>query len=108
MDCLGKQAQAINMADHVDDHTDHMIQVTSRSRMYAYKYVITNQAGEERRLYLRSFHRPTTKPQTMSEGVPVASLYYSDSPWSCAGELMSFGLLLSIDRFFSALALITL
>ena len=25
----------------------------------------------------------------MSEGVPVASLYYSDSPWSCAGELMT-------------------
>jgi len=30
MDCLGKQAQAINMAGHVDTHADHMIQVTSQ------------------------------------------------------------------------------
>lgn len=28
----------------------------------------------------------------MPEGVPVANLYYSDSPWSCAGEPMFLSL----------------
>ena len=32
MDCLGKQAQAINMAGHVNNQADHMIHVTSQSR----------------------------------------------------------------------------
>ena len=74
MDRLGKQPQAINMADHVDDHAYHMIQVTSRSRMNGggtYKYVIADPTGEERRLSRRSFQQPTTEPCLKACQLPV-------------------------------------
>ena len=52
-----------------------------------YKYVMDDLAGEDAVCLVVPSNN---KLQAMSsEGVPVANLYYSDSPWSCAGESMS-------------------
>jgi hypothetical protein len=84
----------------------HGLCVTSWSRkdgrvLERYKYVIGDLTCWTPSVSPSLSNRPTTKLHIMPEGVPVANLYYSDSPWSCAGESMVSGLPSSfIDRGF--------